>query len=67
MQYSKEITIGISNYDNINPILTNNKEIINISKLVFEPLISLGEEYKKELVLQKNVQNKFKIISNKDK
>lgn len=25
VQYSKEITIGISNYDNINPILTNNK------------------------------------------
>lgn len=53
VQYSKEITIGISNYDNINPILTNNKEIINISKLVFEPLISLDEEYKKELCLAK--------------
>lgn len=53
VQYSKEITIGISNYDNINPIVTNNKEIINISKLVFEPLISLDEEYKKELCLAK--------------
>lgn len=51
--YSKEITIGISNYDNINPIVTNNKEIINISKLIFEPLISLDEEYKKELCLAK--------------
>lgn len=53
VQYSKEITIGISNYDNINPIVTNNKEIINISKLVFDPLISLDEEYKKELCLAK--------------
>ncbi len=53
VQYSKEITIGVSKYDNINPIVTNNKEIINISKLIFEPLISLDEEYKKELCLAK--------------
>ena len=53
VQYSKEITIGVSKYDNINPIVTNNKEIINISKLIFEPLISLDEEYKKQLCLAK--------------
>lgn len=52
-EYSKEITIGISDYDNINPLITNNKEIINIDKLIFEPLIELDENYKIKLCLAK--------------
>lgn len=47
----KDIRLAITNYDTINPIITNNKEIINIGKLIFEPLISINEEYKAELCL----------------
>lgn len=53
VKYSKDITIGISNYDNINPHITKNKEVINISKLIFEPLVEIDEEYKIKLCLAK--------------
>ena len=45
------LTMGISNYDTINPILTNNKEIINISKIIFEPLFNITSDYKLEQCL----------------
>ena len=35
------LTMGISNYDTMNPILTNIKEIINIDKIIFEPLFNI--------------------------
>ena len=47
----KDIRFGISNFDTINPLLTNNKEILNIDKIIFEPLLSLNEDYKLELCL----------------
>ena len=42
------LTMGISNYDTMNPLLTNNKEIINISKLIFEPLLNITSDYRVE-------------------
>ena len=33
----KDIRIAITNYDNIYPLITNNKEILNIDSLIFEP------------------------------
>ncbi len=47
----KPLRIGISNFDTINPLLSNNKEVMNISKLIFEPLVALNENYKTELCL----------------
>lgn len=47
----KELRLGISNYDTFNPFITNNKEVININKLVFEPLLSIGENYELEMCL----------------
>ena len=41
-----EIKLGIVELDNINPILSNNKNVQNISKLIYEPLIELSENYK---------------------
>ena len=43
---SNNIRIGIIEFDNINPILSNNKNVQDISRLIFEPLFSLTEEYK---------------------
>ena len=45
------LTMGISSYDTMNPLLTNNKEIINIDKLIFEPLLNITSDYKVESCL----------------
>lgn len=42
----KDLRLGLSNFDNINPLISNNKEVLNIDKLVFEPLFSLSYDYK---------------------
>lgn len=44
----KDLRLGISNFDNMNPLISNNKEILNIDKLIFEPLLSLSYDYKLE-------------------
>lgn len=43
--------LGISNFDTINPLLSNNKEVLNIDKLIFEPLITLDENYQPNMCL----------------
>ena len=47
----KDLRFGISNYDTINPLLSNNKEVLNIDKLIFEPLVTINEKYQLELCL----------------
>ena len=46
-----DIRLGVSNYDTINPLMSNNKEILNIDKLIFEPLINITKDYKLEMCL----------------
>lgn len=45
--------IGIAGFDNINPIISNNREVINLSTIIYEPLISLSEDYHLKLALAK--------------
>ena len=47
----KDIRLGISNFDNINPLISNNKEVLNIDKLIFEPLLNITKDYKIEMCL----------------
>ena len=47
----KDIRLGISNFDTINPLISNNKEMLNIDKLIFEPLINITSDYKMEMCL----------------
>lgn len=47
-QISNEITIGITGFDTINPILSNNQDIQYISKLIYEPLINIGQDFRLE-------------------
>ncbi len=49
----KDVTVSISKYDTINPIISNNKGVQEISKLIFEPLLTLTKEYKIENCLAK--------------
>ncbi len=44
----KELKLGIASLDTINPILSNNKNVQDISKLIFEPLVTLTADYKAE-------------------
>ena len=45
------LRLGIANFDNINPIVSKNKEILNISTLLFDPLLKISSDYKVEYCL----------------
>ena len=44
----KELKLGIAQLDTINPILSNNKNVQDISKLIYEPLVNLSSDFKAE-------------------
>ena len=44
----REIRLGIAQYDTLNPLLTTNKNVQDISKLIFDPLVTLSSDYKAE-------------------
>ena len=44
------IRLGISEYDTMNPILTQNRDIMNINQLIFEPLLKIGRASCRERV-----------------
>ena len=50
----KEITLGIASFDTINPILSQNKHVQEISRIVYEPLFELDSEYKLQKCLAKD-------------
>lgn len=47
----KELRLAISQMDTINPIISQNKHVQEISKIVFDSLIELRENYSKEYAL----------------
>ena len=49
----KELRFGIAEFDTINPILSNNKNVQDITKIIYEPLVNLTSEYKAEPCLAK--------------
>ena len=49
----KELKFGIAGLDTINPILSKNKNVQDISKLIYEPLVNLTSDYKAEACLAK--------------
>ena len=50
---SDNIRIGVIDFDNINPILSKNKNVQDISRLIFDPLFTLTGDYKLQGVLAK--------------
>ena len=51
----KELRLAISQLDTINPIISKNKHVQEISKIIFDPLISYDENYSKEYCLATEV------------
>lgn len=40
------LKLGISEYDSINPYLTNNRDVIYLTQLIYEPLLTITYDYK---------------------
>ena len=40
-----ELTLGIAELDTMNPILSKNKNVQDITRLIYEPLVTLTAEY----------------------
>ena len=53
LNIDKEINIGICKYDTINPILSTNRDIQYIDKLIFEPLVDITSDFRIENRLSK--------------
>lgn len=51
IQKGREMTLAISEFDTINPIITKNKKVQDIDKIIYEPLIGVTEDYKLEYIL----------------
>jgi len=47
-EINTELKLGISEFDNINPIISKNKYVQEVSKLIFNSLVTINEEYKIE-------------------
>lgn len=53
VQEVKELKLGVASFDSINPILSKNKNVQDVSKIIFEPLMTLTKDYKLEACLAK--------------
>lgn len=49
----KELTLGIAELDTMNPIISKHKNVQDISKLIYDPLVTLTADYKAEACLAK--------------
>ena len=47
------LRLGISKYDTMNPLISNNKMVQYIDKIIFEPLLSINEDFSLECSLAK--------------
>lgn len=45
-KYKDKIIIGITNLDTLNPMLTKNKDVQYILKLIYEPLLDISDDFK---------------------
>ncbi len=49
----KDIRLSLTDYDTMNPLITKNKDILNIDTLIFEPLFKLTSDYQLQNCLAK--------------
>lgn len=49
----REIKLGMAQCDTLNPLLTKNKNVQEITRLVYEPLVDISSDYKATPVLAK--------------
>lgn len=59
-QIFDNIRLAISEFDTMNPILSNNKNVQDISKLVFDSLLTFTEDFK----LEKSLAEEWSKVGN---
>lgn len=47
-QIVNDMRLGIAEFDTMNPILSKNQNVQDIAKIIYEPLVNLGADYKLE-------------------
>ena len=62
VQEVKELKLGVASFDSINPILSKNKNVQDVSKIIFEPLMTLTKDYKLESCLAKEWAKQNEIV-----
>ncbi len=50
-----DLRLAISQLDTINPLKTNNKDVQEITKIIYDPLVTLNENYKLEYCLAEEI------------
>lgn len=50
-----DLRFAIAEYDTINPIISKNRNVQEISKVIYEPLVTLNENYKAEYCLAEEI------------
>lgn len=50
-----DLRLAVCNFDTINPLLSNNRNIQEISKVIYEPLVTLNSAYKMEYCLAEEI------------
>ncbi len=50
-----DLRLAISELDTINPLRTNNRNVQEITKIIYDPLVSLNENYKLEYCLAEEI------------
>ena len=55
-QKGTELILAVSEFDTINPIITTNKNVQDIAKLIYEPLVNITEDGKIENCLAEDLE-----------
>lgn len=50
-----DLRLAVCNFDTINPLLSNNRNIQEITKIIYEPLVTLNESYKMQYCLAEEI------------
>lgn len=50
-----DLRLAVCNFDTINPLLSNNRNVQEISKIIYEPLVTLNQDYKMEYCLAEEI------------
>lgn len=57
-----DIRVGIVSFDTINPILSSNKNVQDLSKIIFDSLLIINEEHK----IEKSITSEYSLVGEKD-
>lgn len=56
--YQDDIRLAVADLDSLNPILSNNRNVYETSKVIYEPLVTLDMNYRKKYALAERIEKK---------